>query len=213
MSTPTESQRQQAQSDFMAAEQIKGILSGWEKAEQERIIRWVSESLGLAVAPGTTGGHVPPLPTPTRSPSSARMERRRRPVPAGGRLKGIEAFVAEKKPKSDQQFAAVVAYFYGFESPQAQRKDTITSADLQEAARLVGWRRFRQPSVTLNNAVSQGYLDRVGRGTFRLNPVGENLVATALPGTVGEGAGPRSTKKRRPRKKTTKKRGKKPAAV
>ncbi len=212
MSPTVGPKKRRTQSDFVAAEQIKGILRGWEKTEQERIIRWVSESLGLAVTPGTTGGHVPP-PMPSVPPSSARMRRHRRAVPAGGPLKGIEAFVSEKKPKSDQQFAAVVAYFYGFEAPQAERKDTITSADLQEAAHLVGWRRFRQPSVTLNNAVSQGYLDRVGRGTFRLNPVGENLVATTLSGPVGEGAGPRPAKKRRARKKTAKKQGKKPAAV
>lgn len=213
MSPTVEPKKRQTQSDFMAAEQIKGILRGWEKAEQERIIRWISESLGLAVTPGARGGRVPPSPMPPVPPSSARMGRRRRAVPAGGPLKGIEAFVSEKKPKSDQQFAAVVAYFYGFEAPQAERKDTITSADLQEAARLVGWRRFRQPSVTLNNAVSQGYLDRVGRGTFRLSAVGENLVTTTLSGPTDEGAGPRPTKKRRPRKKTAKKQGEKPAAV
>jgi hypothetical protein len=34
-------------SDFMAAEEIKAILNGRDKNEQERIIRWVSESLGL----------------------------------------------------------------------------------------------------------------------------------------------------------------------
>ncbi len=50
-------------SDFLAAEEIKGILDGREKTEQERIIRWVSESLDLAIGArsGRTGhGHDTP---------------------------------------------------------------------------------------------------------------------------------------------------------
>jgi hypothetical protein len=34
----------EAKSDFLAAEEIKKILHGRPKAEQERIVRWVSES-------------------------------------------------------------------------------------------------------------------------------------------------------------------------
>jgi hypothetical protein len=34
-----------------------------------------------------------------------------------------------------------------------------------------------------NNALNQGYFDRAERGEFKLNAVGENLVAMALPGT------------------------------
>jgi collagenase-like PrtC family protease len=84
------------------------------------------------------------------------------------------------------QFAVVVAYFHRFEAPEAQRKNFITTEDLQEAARLAVWPRKKQPSVTLNNAIKQGYLDRGERGTYRLNAVGENLVAMALPGAANE---------------------------
>lgn len=37
--------KESPKSDFLAAEDIKEILAGREKAEQERIVRWVSESL------------------------------------------------------------------------------------------------------------------------------------------------------------------------
>ena len=35
--------------------------------------------------------------------------------------------------------------------------------------------------VTLNNAKNAGYLDAIGEGKYRLNPVGDNLVAHKLP--------------------------------
>jgi len=42
------------------------------------------------------------------------------------------------------------------------------------------------PTSTLNNALRSGYLDKGSkRGTFRINAVGENLVAMTLPGGDG----------------------------
>ena len=38
---------------------------------------------------------------------------------------------------------------------------------------------------TLNNAKAQGYLDAAERGTFRINTVGENLVAMTFTGNIG----------------------------
>jgi hypothetical protein len=197
----TDSHQQRPKSDFLAAEDIKGILHGREKSEQERIIRWVTESLGIASASARTTSPIPPqsVPSPAQSPEQG--------VHVGGRPLDIKAFVEQKKPKSDIQFAAVVAYFHRFEVFGADRKETITPDDLKEAARLVGGSRFKfkAPSVPLNNAVKQGYLDRADRGAFKVNTVGENLVAMTLPGAAGDGNGPRPRKKRAAPKQGSKK--------
>jgi len=59
--------------------------------------------------------------------------------------------------------------------------------------------------MTLNNAHNTGYLDRgSARGFFKLNTVGENLVAMTLPG--GEDGGTAKTKKQRKPKKAGRKR-------
>jgi hypothetical protein len=71
----------------------------------------------------------------------------------------IKQFTAAKAPKSDQQFAAVAAYFYRFEAPEAQRNDRIDADSLLEAARLAGRKRSGNPRFTLNNARNSGYLD------------------------------------------------------
>ncbi len=193
-------------SAFMAAEEIKGILDGREKAEQERILRWVNESLGLSGLHEAASIQTPSAPASAEALPQTPTGPHGLASPASARPKDMKLFVAEKKPKSDLQFAAVVAYFHRFEAPEPSRKETISAQDLQEAARLSGWSRFRNPSVTLTNAVRQGYIDRAGRGELKLNAVGENLVAMALPG-AGSDANDNSPS-RPVRKQSKRRRGK-----
>jgi hypothetical protein len=162
-------QQMPTKSDFMAAEEIKAILHGRDKTEQERIIRWVSESIGVG-APTVITPQSSVAPT-----SSASI------APTVARRRDIKSFVAEKGPKNDVQFAAVAGYFYRFEASEAERKDVIVADDLQTAGRQARGYGFTKPLTTLNNAVMLGYFDRAGRGEFKLNAVGENLVAMTLP--------------------------------
>jgi len=186
-----------SKSDFMAAEEIKAILHGRDKTEQERILRWVSESIGVT-AGATIASSAAVLPSQTA----------KQPAPLGpAHRKDIKSFVAEKAPKNDVQFAAVAAYFYQFEASEAERKDVIGAEDLQTAARQARGYGFTKPLATLNNAVALGYFDRAGRGEFKLNAVGENLVAMTLPS--GDSTGGASQGKRRRRTRVRKKGNKK----
>jgi hypothetical protein len=177
-------------SDFEAAKKIVDELKDLPKERQERVLRWVAESVGVTLAPSGSSGssergsgqHTPPVHPSSPPP----------PVGTGGR--DIRTFVAEKVPSSDNQFAAVVAYYYRFEAPPAQRKNTIGGADLQEAARLAGRKRLSNPRQTLKNAKNMGYLDNKDRGEFSINTVGENLVAMTLP-VGGEAAAQRGTRR------------------
>jgi hypothetical protein len=203
--TPSQQQPISRKSDFIAAEEIKSILHDRQKAEQERILRWVNESLGLSVIPTGTGPHTPLAPIAV----STHTEEHASSTHAGARPKDIKMFVDEKQPKTDIQFAAVVAYYHRFEAAEPTRRGTINAEDLQEATRLAVRSRFTAPHSTLNNAVKQGYFDRSGRGEFKLNAVGENLVAMALPVTSEDANGttasrPRRKQSRKPRSKSTK---------
>lgn len=171
-------------SDFTAAEEIKAILTGRDPVEQERIIRWVNESLGLAKSPtAPITSPVQALPSPQSSASSSIQ-----PSVQGPSLvkKDIRSFVAEKMPKSDVQFAVVAAYFYRFTAPETERKETITPKELDNAGRQARGYAFKKSLQTLYNARNLGYFDSAGRGEFKLNAVGENLVAMALPGTTSK---------------------------
>ncbi len=185
-------------SDFAAAEEIKGILHGRDKAEQERIVRWVCESLGLMVqGAGPVLSAAPGGPLPSSASVSA-------PVGIAAQTRDIRSFVEEKKPRKDVQFAAVAAYYYLFVAPLADRKPSITPEDLQEAGRHARGYSFKNPRATLNNAVMLGYFDRAD-GAFKLNAVGENLVAMALPGKQKD-RGASASSRRKPRRRGGRKR-------
>jgi hypothetical protein len=182
---------QAASNEFDAAKTIVETLKRLDKHQQERAIRFASETLGLHQA--TQRPHEIAMGAPGQA-SDARA------VTSGaGRAIDIKQFTDSKAPKSDQQFAAVVAHYYRFDAPPEERRETINVQVLADAARRAG--RKRPGRLTLNNAKNQGYFDSVGRGEFKLNTVGENLVAITLPGNTGEG------EKKRTRNRRVKKRG------
>jgi hypothetical protein len=154
--------------DLEAVRIIVAALQAFEEKDQERIIRWSREKLGLSAHVATN----PPTP-PAHTPSDIHHE---------SRNTDIKTFVESKNPPNDVQFAATIAYYYRFEAPESERKETITSADLQEACRKSNRKRLNDPGTTLNNAHKLGLLDKGSeRGNFGINSVGENLVAMTLP--------------------------------
>lgn len=157
--------------DFGVAKSVADLLRDLTADRQARVLRWVSESLGIQLAPDKRD--------PNNNEAAERIEQQQ-PHPAGGTT-NIKSFIEAKDPRSDNQFAAAAAYFYRFEAPPNQRKDAITPEELQEATRLAGRKRLGDPGKTLRNAKDMGYLDAVDRGRYAINSVGENLVAMTLP--------------------------------
>lgn len=183
--------------DFDIAKSIFDKIKDLPSERQQRLLRWIAEGLGLPGVSQASGGasevDLGVLPRLSAADTQAR------------RVSDIKSFVLEKAPKSDQQFSAVVAYFYRFEASPAERRESINGELLQEAARLSGRKRMPNPRITLNNAKSAGYLDGVSPGEFSINSVGENLVAMTLPGG-GDAAVTkrRAAKKKQPAKKKSK---------
>lgn len=172
--------------DLEAVRVLITTLENFGAEEQDRIIRWACEKLGIAVPESKSAGGADKKTKDPLNPPPAKTD--------------IKSFVTDKKPRSDTQFAAAVAYFYEFEAPIEERKDAINSEILQDACRKVGRSRLADPNKTLNNAMAGGMMDRgTERGHFKINSIGENLVAMVLPdGSI-------STVKSRPKTKAKKK--------
>jgi hypothetical protein len=190
--------------DLEAVRLVVTALTGFSPDEQHRIIRWAREKLGLVTEANVLqdAGSLH-IPGPAVAAKSAEPSDPTKSTPA---IKDIKSFVDAKNPKNDIQFAATVAYFYGFEAPTEQRKSEIDAEILQDACRLAGRNRFSRPLITLNNAKKQGLLDSgSGPGQFVINTVGENLVAMTLPSGPSESSKPvrrkKKTQKRTARKK------------
>ncbi len=176
--------------DLEAVRTIVATLEPFDVTEKERIIRWAREKLSLPVQ-GTTIHEAINQKKHTDSRQYVSKTRQ-----------DIKAFINEKNPRSDMQFAATVVYYYAFEAPESNKKDAISGDDLQEACRLAGRTRLTNPGQTLRNAAFQGLLDKLDRGTFSINAVGENLVAMTLPS---------ESSAHKPQAKATRKRGNKKA--
>lgn len=181
--------------DFDIGKSIFDQLKDLPPERQQRVLRWVAEGLGVpqsatATQPPQIADVLNPLQTPLSVPSGATSG------------SDIKSFIAMKAPKSDQQFAAAVAYFYRFEAPPAERRESIDGDSLQEATRLCGRSRLSSPRATLNNAKGSGYLDSSAPGVFTINSVGENLVAMTLPG--GGEVSARQSKNQKAKKKAKK---------
>jgi hypothetical protein len=180
---------QSASDEFDAAKIIVDALKGLDQQQQDRAIRFASESVGLQLP-----AHRPASFPGAANTGSSVVEAAQ---PAGQNLVDIKQFVDSKSPKSDQQFATVVAYYYRFVSPAQHHKESINAEDLKNAARLVGRKQPGDASATLHNAKNSGYLDSVAKGAFQINSVGENLVAITLPGDDTEPKPKRSNREKK----------------
>ncbi|HEV2022749.1 MAG TPA: hypothetical protein VGQ94_09480, partial [Terriglobales bacterium] len=99
------------------------------------------------------------------------------------------------------QFAAAAAYYYRFEAPELERKQSIGAQDLLDACRLAGWRRMGDPAKTLSNAQGVGLLNKTERGQYTISSVGENLVAMTLSGETAKAPSKRHRKSKKKAKK------------
>ncbi len=166
--------------DFDAIRVLVETLSPFEINDRERIIRWACEKMGMAAiqSVNTMGAKAT---ASVNNPSVSINEKRESP-----QSRDIKSFYAEKSPKSDIQLAAVVAYYYKFEAPSSEHKEAINGDDLVDACRKIDCTRPARARQTMLNAFNAGYFDKAGVGQYRLNAVGENLVAMVLPAGNGE---------------------------
>lgn len=195
--------------DLDAVRVVTQALEPFDSKDRERIIRWSCEKLGMPAATGASPPSKRP-PSSAGTPADTGAPQPGAPKPTPAPAVDIRMFIQSKNPRSDNHLAAVVAYFYHFEAPLEQQRDYITKEDLIDACRQADRKRPGRPAQVLVNTYHAGLLDKGERGQYRLNSVGENLVAMVLPES---GDAPRRPRKAAPRKPAANKKkvAKKPA--
>ena len=162
------SERAKADRELAAMASILRSLEGLDGESIQRVLDYVLGRLSIARPPRSA------------FPSAASVHSTVDNA-AEGRQVSIRDLKDQKQPESSNQMAALVAYYLSELAPQNERKDSISTADLERYFKQAG---FKLPSAlynTLPNAASSGYFDLTGRGAYRLNPVGYNLVVHGLP--------------------------------
>jgi hypothetical protein len=101
----------------------------------------------------------------------------------------IRTLKERKSPVSVAEMACLVAYYLQSIAPLQDRKQTITSADLDTYFRQADFPLPKRMMQVLVDAKGAGYFDSAGRGAYRLNAVGHNLIVHTLPRTSDRGTG------------------------
>jgi hypothetical protein len=102
----------------------------------------------------------------------------------------IKDFKEQKRPRSANEMAAVVAYYLTNVAAPDQRKQTINQKDVETYFKIASFPLPQQLRMTLANAKNAGYFDLSGDGEYKLNAVGHNLVAHSMPRGASKAAGP-----------------------
>ncbi|HLC28065.1 MAG TPA: hypothetical protein VJL07_01295 [Dehalococcoidia bacterium] len=170
---------------------IISLLDPLSEDQRGRVLEYVLKRLEMAA-----------VRPPTTAPQQAVGTTPSTPQP----ITDIRSLTAEKQPRSSNDMAALVAYYVSELAPEPDRSDTVNAELIRKYFKMAA---FPLPSALRNvlpNATAAGYMENVGRGEYRLNPVGYNLVVHRLPRSGSPGPAPSTGRGRTARRKPSKSR-------
>lgn len=170
--------------ELEAINQIIKALDSLDVDEKKRVIEYTLTRLGLKTT------HLDSQLTKKRDlgslPPAPDIKSTDTPLFSGG-VVDVRALREEKEPKTAIEMATVVAFYLSELAPADEKKLIIEAEDITKYFKQAN---FKLPKggggITLRNAKNAGYLDAAGEtGTYKLNPVGYNLVAYNMPRKEG----------------------------
>ena len=168
---------------------IQAVIDALEPLDDDargRVLEYTLRRLGMRDLP-------PPV---TSTPTLREPITDTAPPPSSPAVMDIRSLREAKQPKSGVEMAALVAYYLAELAPSEERRDDIGTAEIERYFKQAQYRLPQRIDMTLHNAAAAGYFDRTGRGAFRLNPVGYNLVTHGLPRSTGQTASRPAARKR-----------------
>lgn len=160
-----------------AIDEIVAALESLDDFARPTAVRAACEHLGIAV----------PVPGPSMSASNSSSALPPENVggspPSSSQSEDIRSLKERKQPTSSTEMACLVAYYLDSLAPLAERKKEVSSKDMERYFKQAGYRLPKYLAQVLVDARASGYFDSAGRGKYKLNPVGHNLVVHSLPKT------------------------------
>jgi hypothetical protein len=171
--------------DVKAISMLLTVLRPLDADTRAQVLEFVIKRLGISLTmqPGAAA-HKPGISDLNLTHSTQ--------IPAVQPSADIRSFAAEKAPRTVNQKVAVIGYYFAHLASASERREFLTAQDIEPYFVQAGFPLPSAPaSITLANAKNAGYLNAVGRGQFKLNAIGYNLVAHKLPS--GEAGGKQRT--------------------
>lgn len=160
-----------------AIDQIITALSKLEESSQAVALDAVCRHLKISF--GIASNSIQTQQTLTQQPEAPVNPINPQPRKDAGLHKGqdIRSLKETKQPKSAQQMACIVAYYLTEIAIESERKESISSSDLEKYFKQAGFKLPEDISQVLKNGKKGGYFESVERGNYKLTAVGYNLVA------------------------------------
>ena len=163
-----------------AIDQIIDALDSLEQDARQTAIDAACSHLGIQPRVGSPS---PPAQRPSVS-SMFSQPSQKVSQPKGTQkteIDDIRTLKEQKNPKSAKQMACVVAYYLKELVADSEKKETVSNQDLEKYFKQAGFKLPKVISQVLPDAKASGYFESVGKGNYKLNAVGYNLVAHTLP--------------------------------
>jgi hypothetical protein len=168
--------------ELAAIKTVLRVLTPLKPMARDDVIEYVFRRLEI-IAPAAAGPAQPVAPQPA-SPTAPAAPTSQSSLPNSPT--DLCSLTEQKRPKSANQMVAVLAYYLANFAPTDQRRDYIVADDIKKYFPQANFELPTGPhNMTLVNAKNAGYLDVLGTGQYRLNPVGHNLVTHKLPPVEG----------------------------
>jgi len=198
--------------ELAAIKTITEALEPLDSESRQRALAYAMQRLGIertgssavdlgggATAQDATGGEVQAPPAEAAAPH---------------RVVDIRTLKEEKRPNTDVEMVTLVAYYLKQLAEEDERKDEIGTEELEKYFVQAGYPLPKEKRFALTNAKNAGYLESLGRGRYKLNSVGHNLVAHGMPRAESAGSartrrqtgsGQKASKKKATKKKASSK--------
>jgi hypothetical protein len=163
-----------ADRELTAMATILNALEGLDGESIQRVMDYVFNRLSISRPPAVVGGGLISMPSAQASGVG---------IVTSTRQMSVKDLKEEKQPESANQMAALVAFYLAEVAPESERQSTVTTQEIEKYFKQARYALPKKLDMTLPNATAAGYFDSVGRGIYKLNPVGYNLVAHGMPRT------------------------------
>ncbi len=163
-----------------AIDQIISALENFEPNDQQTILRAVYAHLKISGPSERAPGDGTAL---EQERAGAKQQRSDTKKPGGGEYDGmdIRTFKEAKNPTSARQMACIVAFYLNEIAPADERKNVVTTADLERYFKQAKYPLPGKLEQLLIDCKSSGYFEVVDRGEYKLTRVGHNLVEHQMP--------------------------------
>jgi len=160
-----------------AIDEVISALEPLDAAARATAVSAVCAHLQIDVSRGSHGAGAPQTSTDSATPPQIVQP----PSTAPAVQVDIRSLKDAKKPKTARQMACLVAFYLQELAPEADRKEAISTGDLEKYFKQAGFKLPQKIAQVLVDAKGAGYFDSAARGEYKLNAVGYNLVAHGLP--------------------------------